>query len=129
MTQFSSICGASPVNNQIIFFYGHDSHFGDRALIQMKYINIQPFVPKLGNSINNQPNDNAPNSKLKSLYNVAKAGWMLKYVTETFLPYHINYVSAKAWDTFKVSAGKIIRDSFLKTKLPPLRPPHSTTST
>ena len=29
MTQFSNIYGASPVNNQIIFFNGHDSHFND----------------------------------------------------------------------------------------------------
>ena len=31
MTQFSNIWGASPVNNQIIFFDGHDSHFGNRT--------------------------------------------------------------------------------------------------
>ena len=129
MTQFSNIFGASPVNNQILLFYRNYIHFDNRALIQMKYINIQPFVPKLGNSINNQTIDNAPNSKLKSLYNVAKDSWMLKYMTTKYLPYHINYVSAEAWDTFKVSAGKVVRDRFLKTKLSPLRPPHSTTST
>ena len=32
MTQSSNICGASPVNNQILFFDGHDIHFDDRAL-------------------------------------------------------------------------------------------------
>ena len=32
MTQFSNICGASPVNSQIIFFDGHNSYFYDHAL-------------------------------------------------------------------------------------------------
>ena len=78
MTQFSNICGTSPVNNQILFFNGHDSHFDDRALTQMQMENIQPFILKVGDSINNQPNDSGPNSKLKALYNIPKAGWMLK---------------------------------------------------
>ena len=32
MTQFYNIWGASPINNQILFFGGHDSHFDERAL-------------------------------------------------------------------------------------------------
>ena len=36
MTQFSNICSASSFNNQILFFYGHDSHFYDRSLTQMQ---------------------------------------------------------------------------------------------
>ena len=52
MVKFSNICGASPVNNQIIFFDGHDSHFGDRDLTQMQSKKIQPFVLKAGDSIN-----------------------------------------------------------------------------
>ena len=55
MTQFSNICGASPVNNQILFFDGHDSHFDDRSLTQMQSKNIQPFILKAGDSINDQP--------------------------------------------------------------------------
>ena len=31
MTKFSNICSASPVNNQIIFYNGHDIHFEDYA--------------------------------------------------------------------------------------------------
>ena len=40
MTQFYNICVTSPVNNQIIFFGGHDSHFDDHAIRQIKYRNI-----------------------------------------------------------------------------------------
>ena len=35
MTQLSKICGASTVNNQILFFNGHDIHFDKRSLTQM----------------------------------------------------------------------------------------------
>ena len=93
-TQFSNVCGASPVNNQILFFDGHGSHFDDGALRQMMYKNIQPFVLKSGDSINNQPNDNGPNAKLKSLYNVAKSAWMLEYGTTKFSRHLMNSVLA-----------------------------------
>ena len=36
MMQLSNICGTSPVNNQILFLDGNDSHFNDRALTQMQ---------------------------------------------------------------------------------------------
>ena len=67
MTQFYNICGAYLVNNQILFFDGHDSHFDDGALRIMIFKKIQPFVPKYGNPTNDQPNYNGPNTKLKSL--------------------------------------------------------------
>ena len=70
MTQISYICGASPVKNQILFFDGYKRHFDDNTLIQMMCKNIQPFVLKTEDSINDQPNDNGPNYKLKYLYNV-----------------------------------------------------------
>ena len=65
ITQLSNICGASLVNNHILFFDGHGSHFDNGTLIKMMCKNIQPFVLKSGNSINDQPNDNGPNAKLR----------------------------------------------------------------
>ena len=44
VTQFSNICGASPVKNYILFFDGHDSHFDDRALTHTQSKNIMPPV-------------------------------------------------------------------------------------
>ena len=126
MTQFSNICGASPVNNQILFFDGHESHFENGALRQMTWKNIQPFVLKSGDSINDQPKYNDKNYKLESLYNVAKIVWMPKYGTIKFSPHHMNSVLVESWDPFNMSAGNIIRDSFAKTKLPPLSPPNLT---
>ena len=54
---------------------------------------------------------------------------MLKYGTKTFSPHHIHFILVEAWDAFKIPAGKIMRDSFEKKKLPPLRPPNLTTNT
>ena len=31
-TQLSTLCGASPINNQILLFGVHDSHFDDHTL-------------------------------------------------------------------------------------------------
>ena len=112
MTQFSNICGDSPVNNQILFFDGNDRHFDNHALTKMKIKNIQPFILKVDDSINDQPNENRPNSKLKALYNILKYKWMMKYVTTRFQPHHMNYVLVETWEAFKVSYGNILRRSF-----------------
>ena len=95
----------------------------------MQSKNIQPFILKAGDSINNQPNGNGPNSTLKDLYNVSKAKCMLKYGTTMFQPHHMKPVLVEAWDAFKVSSGKIIFDSFAKTHLLPLIPPNMITNT
>ena len=73
MTQFSNICGAYSVNNKILFFDGHDIHFDDLVITKMQRKHIQPFILKSGDSINDQPNDNRPNSKMKAIYNILKA--------------------------------------------------------
>ena len=92
MTQFSNILGASPVNNQILFFDGHNIHFDDRALIQTKIKNIHHLILKAVESINDNPNENRYNSKLKDLYKISKSNWMLNYITTRFQPHLMNYV-------------------------------------
>ena len=129
MSQLSNVCGASPVNNQIIFFDGRDTHFDDCTLIHMEHRNIQPFILKLGNYVKYQPNDNRPDAKLKYLYNEMKYSWMLKYGTTKMLPHHTKSILVEAWCAFKVSAGKVISDSCVKTKLPPVSPPEFDTNT
>ena len=53
---------------------------------------------------------------------------MLKYGTTKQLP-HVNSILMESWDAFKVSSGNIIRERFLKTKIPPLIPPDLNTNT
>ena len=122
MNQLSNVCGASTVNNQILFFDGHGSHFDNGKLRQIMCKNIQPFALKPGDSINNQPNDNVPNANRKYVYNVAKVAWILKYGANFFSTNHMNSVLVEAWDAFNISAGNIIRDRFTKTKLSPFSP-------
>ena len=92
------------------------------ALRKMMRKKIQPFVPKSGDSINCQPNDNGPNTKLRSLYNVVKSACLMKYVMKRFSPHHMNSALVEVWDAFKMSARNIIRDRFAKNILPPLIP-------
>ena len=114
MTQFSNVCGASPVNNRILFFDGHDSHFDDCTQRQMKCKNTQPFVLKSGKYGNYQTNDNGTNAKLKSLYNGSKSFCMLKYGMKNILPHHMKSILVKSWDSFNVYSVNIVREIFLK---------------
>ena len=57
----------NPVKNQIILFDAQSSRFYDHAMIHMEHQNIQPFLLKPGDYVNNQPNDNGLNAKVKSL--------------------------------------------------------------
>ena len=88
----------------------------------MKSQNIQPFVLKSVDSNNDQINDNVPNTKLKSLFNEAKAVWVLKYGTKEFFSHHMNSILVETWDAFKVSYGNSTREIFVKTNLPPHEP-------
>ena len=90
ITQHSNVCSATSVNNKIIFFDGHGIHFDDRALIHMDQQNIQPFILKAGESVNDQPNDNGTNDKLMSLYNEVKSVWILKYGMTKLLTHLMN---------------------------------------
>ena len=42
-TQLSNVCGASPVNNHILFFDGHGSHFNNGALRQIMWKTSKPL--------------------------------------------------------------------------------------
>ena len=91
--------------------------------------NIQTFFLKAGDSVNNQPNDNIINSKLKFHYNEVKYEWILNYGMKRFLPYHMNSILMESWDGFKVSFGNVIRKILEKITPPPLILPDLTTNT
>ena len=91
MTQLSTICGASPINNIIIFFGGHDIHFNWISSNWLGDQKIQPFVLNPGNSGNNHPNNNGLNSKMNYIYNVFKFSCMLKYGKTSF------YLTTLTW--------------------------------
>ena len=63
------------MNPQVLFFDGHDSHFGDRATHLLRSHHISPFILKARNSTNDHPNDNGPNLNLKIYYGIAEVEW------------------------------------------------------
>ena len=83
---------------------------------------LQPFVLKVFESIHFHTNDNGPNEKLKSLYNVAKAAWILKYGTKCF---YLNTWTLSWWKhgTPSMCQLKTSSGTALKKNLPPLSPP------
>ena len=54
---------------------------------------------------------------------------MLKYGTKKSVPFHINSILVESCNAFKVSAGNIIREIFVKTNIHPIRTHQLTTNT
>ena len=102
MSHFASNCCSSPLNPQVLFYDGHDSHFDDRALEILRKHNIQSFILKEGNSVHDQSNYNGSNTKLNNLYGDAIMNWMRQHGTLKFTPAHINSVLVATWETFKL---------------------------
>ena len=48
-------------------FYGHDIRFDNRKMDTLIQKHVQIFL-KVGDFINDHPNDNAPNGKIKDMY-------------------------------------------------------------
>ena len=78
----------------MIFYDGHDIHFDYRELYIICRHNIQYFILKLGDSVNDQPNYYVPNKKLKNLYDNTIVNGMIHHVTVKFSPLHMNYALA-----------------------------------
>ena len=126
---FSSTCGSSKMNPQVLFFDGHDSHFGDRATHILCSHHISPFILKAGDSTNDQSNDNGPNLKLKRYYSISKTKWQRQHGTMKFTPAHMNSILVEMWHLFQKKSALVIIDAFKKTKLLPPAPPDHDTNT
>ena len=105
------------------FFDGYNSHWDDNALDEMKVKHIHSCLLKVGDSENDQANNNGPNIYFKYFYNGANAIWDEKFGTTNFTPSHMNQVVAHAWKIFTLKSAPIIVNSFDKTNLHPLQPP------
>ena len=47
MVHFNTVCGTNKINTQLLFYDGHDSHFGDRDIHIIHSHQIKPFVLKV----------------------------------------------------------------------------------
>ena len=111
MLLLSRTCGASNLNPQVLFFDGHDSHFGDRATHILQYHHIYPFILKAGNSTNYQSNDNGPNMKLNRYYVIEKVKWQIQHGTTKFTPAHMNSILVDMWHSFQQQSASVIIDA------------------
>ena len=75
---------------------------------------MQSLILKSLDYVNDHPNENGPNTKLKSLYNVSKVSWILNYGMVIFLPHHMNSILMEVWDACNVSVRNIISEKFVK---------------
>ena len=92
MSHFASMYCSSPLNPQVLFYCGHNSHFDYRSFVILCRHNIQYFVLKTGDYVHDQPNDNGPNTELKNLYGNKIMNWMKHHGTLKFIPAHMNYI-------------------------------------
>ena len=79
---------------------------------------MQSLILKSLDYVNDHPNENGPNTKLKSLYNVSKVSWILNYGMVIFLPHHMNSILMEVWYACNVSVRNIISDKFVKKATP-----------
>ena len=120
MSNFASMRCSYPLNTQVIFYDGYDSHFDDRALNIICKHQIQTFILKACDSVHDQPNDNGPNMKIKDLYGNVRINWMRYHGTLKFTPHHLNYVLVETQEAFKLSSTKTTHKYFRKNKILPI---------
>ena len=112
----------------MLFYYGHNSHFDDRALYILCKHNIQFFKLKAGDYVHNHINDNGPNMKLKNPYGNTRMNWMIQHGTLKVTPAQTNSVLILTWGYLKIYFVKTTQNDFRKTHTPPLSPPEIDTN-
>ena len=102
MSHFASMCCSSPLNPQVLFYDGHDSHFGDRALDIFRKQNIQYFILKSGDYVHDQPINNSPNMNFKNMYGNSRMNWIRHHGTLKVSLAHMNCALVETWEAFNL---------------------------
>ena len=87
-----SMCCSSPLNLQLLLYDGYDIHFDDRSLNILWSQHIQYFILNLGDSINDQTNNNGTNLKLDNMYGNKRIKWTSNHGTLKLMSAYINAV-------------------------------------
>jgi hypothetical protein len=112
-------------NDTPLFFFmdAHESHLNPDALQYLKDNNVFAFFLRANNSDVDQPNDNGPNSKLKSLFNHFLGLYNIKMSRAWKLSKPaFNYIFTQAWEEFQRTAGTVCYNAFVKTGIHPPNP-------
>ena len=119
MSYFTSGCCPSTLNIQVLFYDSHYIHFYYRSFNILKSHHIHSFTLKVGDSVNDQPNNNGPNLNLNILYGNVIMKWMRKHGTLKFTPAHMNSVLFEKWESLKISYATITQEYFKKKHISP----------
>ena len=103
MINFQTVCGAKNINPQVLFYDGRGRHFDDRAINILYSNHIKPFIIKVDESGNDQPNDNGPNLNLKGLDDQAIMNCKKQHGNLKFTSSHMNAVLVETWRYFHLS--------------------------
>ena len=122
MIHFKAVCGANKLNPHVLFYDIHENHFEDRAIHILRSNHIKPFVLNMGDSGNDQPNDNGPKLKLKGICRQERMNWQRHHGTLKFTNAHMNNVLVETWRAFQISSSPAIINYFKKTNLVTITP-------
>lgn len=119
---FVAFSGAKPGNFQYLYLDGHESHWDSEALAYLLNNSVRPMFLKSNDSINDQPNDNGMNSRLRSVYNLELEQWKLEHMSMALTPPRFNTVFASAWKKYisDPSLPALIVRAFAKTGIWPM---------
>ena len=92
ISHFTSMCFYSPLNNQVIFYDVHESHFYYREFNILQSHHFQFFFLNSGESVHSHPNNNGTKYKFNHMYGYAIMNYMRKHITLNFMLSHMNYV-------------------------------------
>ena len=126
---FKTVCGANNINPQVLLYDGHVSHFGNRAIHILLSHHIKPFIIKADESINENPNDNVPNLKLKGIYGKARINCQRQHRTPKFTTEEMNYVLVETWRYFQLSSAPVTINAVKKKNIAPLTAPEKDANT
>ena len=87
-----SMCCSYTLNTQVFLYHGHVRHFDDRKLDILGIHHIKFFIPKAGDYMHDEPNDNGPKMEISNLYGNAKINWMKNHRTLKCTSPQMSYV-------------------------------------
>ena len=123
MIHFKTFCGANKINPRVLFYDVHESHFDNKTIHILWFNHIKPFLLKVGDSGNDQSNNNGPKLKLKGICWQEIINWQRHHGTLKFKNTHMDAILVDIWIYFQLSSTHVISNAFRGTNIAPLTPP------
>ena len=111
--QYSTVYGASSIN-KILSLMGMIATSMTVPFVTWRNKTSNPSSWSQATMVMTSPMTIGPTQKWSSFTTMSSRPGCWSMGPQFFLPHHMNSILAEAWDAFKVSSGKIIRDSSAK---------------